>query len=276
MVGKLNPSELAAIHAAFADAHYMELTGDFECRNVHDLPGVHTSYYDGTREKFIEHDCNRHPDARMLSHLEAKLEQILGSERWVGSAQERHALEQLPPRESLRQELEQIERFHLVPAHSSGISVWPTWIDQGVPTVQGSMAVELVERIVQRQIRALESCQYEMGKCREYFNDCSKRKCVLSVRMVDCRDSNRPKYTPETGDMTVQFHISPRGDLGDAAVKSSTLKDPAVAACILAEVRKWVALPPPGSDTVEIWLPLHFKGARAAGALPAVPSTQNQ
>lgn len=79
-VAKLSPLQLERLRAAFDDAKYFELEGDFACRGLSDLAIVTTSYSDGARSQTIKHDrgCRRPAGLDRLNALEARLEEILG------------------------------------------------------------------------------------------------------------------------------------------------------------------------------------------------------
>lgn len=61
------------------------------------------------------------------------------------------------------------------------------------------------------------------------------------------------------GDVTVQFRIEPKGQVGAASIVSSTLKSPPVEACLLREVKTWT-FPPAALPTEVAGYPLKFGG----------------
>ncbi len=87
----LSVAELSALKAAFRDAKYFDLGDGFDCYEVTDHPSANTSYDDGSRKKSIKHyhGCKSKPGIEALSALEAKIDQIVKSDRWVGASDER-------------------------------------------------------------------------------------------------------------------------------------------------------------------------------------------
>lgn len=80
------PAErLAELREAFEQAKYFELDGDFNCRGWTDNPTATTSFNDGTRRRTIVHyhGCVATPGIEKLSKLERRIDEILGTEKWV-------------------------------------------------------------------------------------------------------------------------------------------------------------------------------------------------
>jgi hypothetical protein len=90
----LTPAEMAALKAAFADVHYFELHGKYDCREWTDHPSANTSFDDGTQRNAVRHyhGCKSAAHVDELTALEAKVDRICRTERWVGTEAEREAL----------------------------------------------------------------------------------------------------------------------------------------------------------------------------------------
>jgi hypothetical protein len=88
-VAKLSPEQVKALRTAFAQAKYFELKGTFDCYQMTDLPWAISSYRDGGKERTIRHyfGCRGVPEA--LKTLERRVDEIVGTERWIGTKEER-------------------------------------------------------------------------------------------------------------------------------------------------------------------------------------------
>jgi hypothetical protein len=91
---QLSAVELQSLRVAFEYAHYFELNDKYDCYEVTDAPSANTSYDDGKRKKAIPHyhGCRTPPGIAALSTLEGQIDQIVRSERWVGTEAEREQL----------------------------------------------------------------------------------------------------------------------------------------------------------------------------------------
>jgi hypothetical protein len=88
----LTPARLGNLERAFADAHYSALASTYTHEDVTDVPTEITSFRDdGDRTKQVEHyrGDSRAPEA--LTKLEDEIDRIVGSERWIGTREERDA-----------------------------------------------------------------------------------------------------------------------------------------------------------------------------------------
>ena len=138
---RLSAGELAALKTAFSDAKYLKLGEGYDCREVTDLPSANTSYDDGTRKKSINHylGCRSKAGVQTLSALEAKIDQIAKTDRWIGTresprfrayerthtlrnrAQAGVTLAPCPRRDASRR-----RRSPRLPLYSGPCSRWPT------------------------------------------------------------------------------------------------------------------------------------------------------
>jgi len=86
LTAKLSAAELEQVRAAFHQAGYFELTGDFACRGLTDLPVLTSSYSDGARRRTVEHHlgCRQVPGIEALNTLEGRLVEIAGAPRDLG------------------------------------------------------------------------------------------------------------------------------------------------------------------------------------------------
>jgi hypothetical protein len=86
---KLTQSQLAQVRAAFEKAGFLKLEGDFACYEMTDMPSANVTYRDGDTERTIHHyhGCRSAPET--MSVLEKRLDELLGTRRWVGSPEER-------------------------------------------------------------------------------------------------------------------------------------------------------------------------------------------
>jgi hypothetical protein len=90
----LSASELAQLREAFDAVGYFALGDGYDCYEMTDAPSANTSYSDGKQKKSIAHyhGCQSKPKTKELGELESKIDRIVKSERWVGTAAEREEL----------------------------------------------------------------------------------------------------------------------------------------------------------------------------------------
>jgi len=90
-VTQLSPAQLDALRAAFAHAKYFDLGGGYDCHDVTDNPWAITSFSDGTRTKELKHyyGCRSKKGVEVLTRLERRIDDIVGTARWVGPEKER-------------------------------------------------------------------------------------------------------------------------------------------------------------------------------------------
>lgn len=87
---QLNEAQLGQVREAFAAAKYLDLAGNFACRETTDMPSAKTFYSDGKRSKSIDHyyGCESTPGVATLKTLEDGLDEILQTDsRWIHPAQ---------------------------------------------------------------------------------------------------------------------------------------------------------------------------------------------
>lgn len=87
--GKIGAAEIAAIEAAFEEAKYFELRDAYEKMEVTDNPSVITSYRRGGLTKTVRHYHGDRSAPKSLNTLEDRFDEIVGTERWIGTLQER-------------------------------------------------------------------------------------------------------------------------------------------------------------------------------------------
>ena len=86
----LTPSQLANLEHAFADAHYFALADTYKHEDATDAPTAITSFHDdGDRIKHVEHYHGDSHAPEALTKLEGDIDRIVGSERWIGTREER-------------------------------------------------------------------------------------------------------------------------------------------------------------------------------------------
>jgi hypothetical protein len=87
----LSASELEALKAAFAEANYFDLNGNYACRGYTDAPSAVTTFNDGKRQKRIAHyyGCRSAKGVDALTNLESKFDEIVKTSQWVGTPDER-------------------------------------------------------------------------------------------------------------------------------------------------------------------------------------------
>ncbi len=88
----LTPAQLANLERAFADAHYSALASTYTHEDMTDAPTALTSFRDDSdRTKQVEHYHGDSHAPAELTKLEEQIDQIVGSERWIGTREEREA-----------------------------------------------------------------------------------------------------------------------------------------------------------------------------------------
>jgi hypothetical protein len=86
----LTPAQLANLEHAFADAHYFSLASTYTHEDATDAPTAITSFHDETSHaKHIEHYHGDDHAPHELTELEEAIDRIVGSERWIGTREER-------------------------------------------------------------------------------------------------------------------------------------------------------------------------------------------
>jgi hypothetical protein len=83
-LGHVSQADVAALDRAFADARYFELADHYTSYDVTDMSSATTSYQLGARAKQIEHYHGDMKAPPALAKLEAAIDRIAGSERWIG------------------------------------------------------------------------------------------------------------------------------------------------------------------------------------------------
>jgi hypothetical protein len=85
-VAQLSKAELGAMRKLFANAKYFDLADSAGCYESTDAPYATTSFHDGKRLRTLRHyyGCHSPPEAKILTDLEARFDEIVGSERWIG------------------------------------------------------------------------------------------------------------------------------------------------------------------------------------------------
>jgi hypothetical protein len=90
-IGHLSQGQLAALDQLFADTRYFDLQDKYMSYDITDLATAVTSYQVGARAKQVDH---YHGDASAppaLEQLEAGIDRIVGTERWIGTPDQREA-----------------------------------------------------------------------------------------------------------------------------------------------------------------------------------------
>jgi len=102
----------------------------------------------------------------------------------------------------------------------------------GAPVVRGSLAREVIQRVIRQNVAAVRYC-YESELRRE------------------------PSLTGRLG---VRFIIGPRGTVQSATAQpGSTLQNATVTACVLRQVRRWRFPAPAGGGVVMVNYPFIFR-----------------
>lgn len=83
---KVDAQALQALRAAFTDAHFLSLQGEFDCYDVTDNPSAIVTYRSGEKERTIRHyhGCRKAPPA--LRVLEDRIDALLHTDRWISGA----------------------------------------------------------------------------------------------------------------------------------------------------------------------------------------------
>ncbi|MFK7985117.1 MAG: TonB family protein [Sandaracinaceae bacterium] len=119
-------------------------------------------------------------------------------------------------------------------------------IRTGTAEVRGSLAREVIRRVIRRHINEVRFC-YEQEL------------------------NARPDLT---GRVSVRFTIGPTGAVQDSSVSSSTLSNARVEQCIAQALRRWRFPAPPGGGVVVVTYPFVLSSAGGSGArsAPTPPS----
>jgi hypothetical protein len=81
---KLPARTVAALAAAFRRADFFALADRYDHRDVTDNPSAITTFSDGTRTKKIDHYYGDESAPAALRELEARVDELAGTARWVG------------------------------------------------------------------------------------------------------------------------------------------------------------------------------------------------
>ena len=79
--------QLAELADAFQKAGYFALKDKYTSYDVTDHPSANTSYDDGTRHKTIAHYHGDRSAPEALDELEARIDEIVGTGKWIGRDQ---------------------------------------------------------------------------------------------------------------------------------------------------------------------------------------------
>lgn len=85
---ELSSAQVDALREAFAEADFFDLAPSYNHPRYRDLPRIITTYRDGGRVKTVVHHLGDISTPVALLELEETIDQIVGSERWVGSEAE--------------------------------------------------------------------------------------------------------------------------------------------------------------------------------------------
>jgi hypothetical protein len=85
---RLNPTLLAGLRSAFAQAKYLDLAGDFACAGSTERLFIRTTYTVDGHTKSIDHarGCTETAGVAQLTKLENQFEVIVNTEQWIGAA----------------------------------------------------------------------------------------------------------------------------------------------------------------------------------------------
>jgi Domain of unknown function (DUF6438) len=86
---QLTQAQLADLDRAFAKADYFALADEYAGYDVTDMPTSITSYTHDGRTKTIKHYHGDQKAPQALYDLEAAIDQIAGTDRWIGTKAER-------------------------------------------------------------------------------------------------------------------------------------------------------------------------------------------
>lgn len=107
-------------------------------------------------------------------------------------------------------------------------------VDPGKAMVKGSLSKEIIQRVVRKHVKEVQYC---------YEKELAKKPDLA-------------------GRVSVQFVISPTGNVQTAKVASSTMNDSTVEECVVKAVKKWAFPAPEGGGVVIVTYPFSFKSAK--------------
>ncbi|HEY2747996.1 MAG TPA: DUF6438 domain-containing protein [Polyangia bacterium] len=84
---KLPAATLTALADAFRGAGFFALADKYDSYDVTDHPSAITSYADGYQKKTIHHYHGDRSAPEKLSQLEARIDELVGTARWIGRDQ---------------------------------------------------------------------------------------------------------------------------------------------------------------------------------------------
>ena len=89
---QLTAAEVDRLPAAFSEAGYLDLKGNYSCYDETDRPSVRTSYCDGARWNSIHHylGCHSTAGVDILTKLEDRVDEIAKTAERIGTLKERH------------------------------------------------------------------------------------------------------------------------------------------------------------------------------------------
>ena len=91
-VGKLDAHQLAALRAAFSEAKFLALEDRFACFEATDNPSAIVTYRSGDKVRTLRHYYGCLSAPKTMETLERKVDEIAGTEKWVGTREERKHL----------------------------------------------------------------------------------------------------------------------------------------------------------------------------------------
>src|SRR6185312_15457781 len=90
--GFLTLGQVKRLERAFADAGYFTLADRYIEERLTDMPTAITSYRQGNRVKSVEHYYGDDHVPAALGKLEDQIDDIVGTDRWIGTPKEREVL----------------------------------------------------------------------------------------------------------------------------------------------------------------------------------------
>lgn len=90
--GTISADKVAELDRAFAAAHYDKLANSYDREDATDNPSVITSHTVNGKTKRISHYHGDMHAPSELGALEEKIDEIVGTDRWIGSEKEREKL----------------------------------------------------------------------------------------------------------------------------------------------------------------------------------------
>jgi TonB family protein len=120
------------------------------------------------------------------------------------------------------------ERAHVVSAPRRGLSLNDVSI--GAPAVSGSLASDVIRRIVRRHNAQIRSC---------YEKELTRAPALK-------------------GKIVVKFVVGGNGTVSQAAVGSSDMGSAVVEACVVSQVKTWAFPSPEGGGSVVVSYPFNF------------------